>query len=491
VKRSIGIDISKNKIMVVQLYHGRGKLSLERIHVQQIPNGTLAKESSAVELQTAIKAAISKGEFDTRVPVAVAMPYGRVFFHNFRTGLSSNKDVQRLLNFELEDDFPIHFDDLVADICNYRESKEKIREFLVGAVSRSELQGWAKTLREAGVECSIVSADVCALHTVAALNHEMINNALSLIIYVDDCRTILAVSKKNGLICVRYFNYVGGTENIVPLLRREIELTLRAISSSHIPVPSRILLSGANELVQALSKELPKEFDSEVVILNPFNQIKCSPQQQMDGEPVIALGLALIGANKNREVLDFLAADTVKANQTQKTKRSVLVSGFLILAIGLLSVVHLFIQLNALENEHQRIKQEIREVFVQTLPEEKKIVNEFAQMTEKLEALKAEYNTLANEIRDRAPSLRVLQHISEKITHDQNVSISSISITAESVRMSGTAPSFESVDKVVRILSQISEFGTVELRTIDKDPTSDKVRFSLLITMKLKQITKT
>jgi len=484
LKRSIGIDVSENRISVVQLCHGRGTVSLERMHVQQMPDDTSAKESSAARYRAAIRSAVPKGEFDTRASVVVAMPYGRVFFSNFRTDLSDNQDIRRLLSFELEDDFPILFDDLVVDFCSHRELQQHNREFLVGAVSRSELRDWIETLREAGVECSAVSADVCALHTVAALNHELIHNTHSLIIYVDGRRTILALSDKNRLVCVRYLNSGDTTEINVPALRREIDLTLRAAFNSHIPIPPRILLSGTDELVHDLSEKLPGEIDFEIEILDPFTGITCSPQPPRDGRLVIALGLALIGANRGNGMLNFLAADAVEADQTAKTKRSAFVFGFLLLAVVLVLVASLFIQLNALGNENQRIKREIRDVFTQTLPEEKRIVNELAQMTEKFMLLENEYNTLATEIRGRAPSLRILQHVSEKITPDQNVSVSGISMTAKLARLNGTATSFESVDNVVVILKQIPEFDSVEIRSIDLDPKDGKVRFSLLITMK-------
>jgi len=483
VKRSIGIDISKNKVSVAQLCRSRGELLLERIHVQQIRNGTSAEESSASKLQAALEVAITKGELDTRAPVVVAMPYGRVFFHNFRTDISSNRDARRLLKFELEDDFPILFDDLVAGICSYRELKEHHREFLVGAVSRLELRDWVKALREAGITCSAVSADACALHTLAKLNHELIDKTPYLVIYADDCRTIVVMTEGNRLVCVRYLNYSDTTEIIVSALRREIELTLRTAFDTHVAVPPTILLSGTNALVNDLSEELRKDDNGEIVMLNPFDQIRYSSQQQEGSESVIALGLALVGISKNDEVLDFLTADTVETGRTAKAKRSLLVFGVLLLAIGALLVVNLFAQLNALEDERLSIKRETREVFTRTLPAEERIVNELAQMTERFEALEAEYSTLATEIRNKAPALKVLQHISEKITPDQHMGVSSISITGKLVRLSGSATSFESVDNVVATLRQISEFDSVELRNVDIDPTNNTVRFSLLIKM--------
>ncbi|MFC1604214.1 type II secretion system protein GspL [Planctomycetota bacterium] len=483
MKRSVGIDISDKRICIVQLQQSRGGLSLERVFVRQLSNETSAKENSASDIRAAVKAAISEGEFDTRVPVVVAMPYGTVFFCKFRTGISNDKDIRQLLKYEVEDDFPIPFDDLVVDTCGYHKLKEHDLEFLVGAVNRSKLQDLVEVILEAGIDCSAVSADVCALHAVAALNCGPVGDTPSLVVYMDSCRTILVVIESNGLVCARHLTYGDSTEIDIPILRREIELTLRAISKSDNPVPSRILLSGTNELVCALSEELSQESDSEIVKLDPLDQIKCSPQQQMDGELAIASGLALMGLNRSSKDLDFLAADRAKAGRTAKTKRSVLVFGFLFAAVAALLVAKIFIQLTVLEDKHERIKQEIREVFTQTLPEEKRIVNEFAQMTERFKELQEEYNTLSAEISGRVPSLIILQRISENITSDQNVSISGISIASESVRLSGIATSFESVDNLVGILRQISEFDSVELQNVDKDPASDRVRFRLLIAL--------
>lgn len=483
MKRSVGIDISEKRICIVKLQQSRSGLSLERIFVRQLPNETSAKEDSALDIQAAVKAAISEGEFDTRVPVVVAMPYGKVFFCKFRTDVSNDEDIRQLLKYEVEDDFPIPFDDLVVDTYGYHKLKEHDLEFLVGAVNHSKLQNLVEVMHEAGVDCSAVSADVCALHAVAMLNHGPIGDAPSLLVFMDGHRTILEVIESNRPVCVRHLTCGDRTEIDIPILRREIELTLRAISNSDIPVPSRILLSGTNELVCALSDELLQESNYEIVKLNPLDQIKCSPQNQVDGELVIASGLALMGINKSDKDLDFLAADRAKAGRTAKTKRSVLVFGFLLAAVAVLSVANIFIQLIVLEGEHERIKQEIRQIFTQTLPEEKRIVNEFAQMDEKFKELQEEYNTLSAEISGRIPSLKILQHVSEKITPDQNVSVSGISINSESVRLSGITTSFESVDNVVRTLRQISEFGSVEIQNVDKDPTSDKVCFKLLIAL--------
>jgi type II secretory pathway component PulL len=220
-----------------------------------------------------------------------------------------------------------------------------------------------------------------------------------------------------------------------------------------------------------------------VVALNPFTNIDCPEKQQTNTDVVIATGLALIGTNEIGEALNFLAVDEFRSDQRAETKRGLFIFGLLVLAIGVLLIAKLFYELNTLENENQLLNQQVRDVFVQTLPEEKKIVNELAQMNEKLEAVRAEYNIFAAGLSEQILPLKLLQDLSEKITPDQNVRIYDISIVPQSMRLVGVVASFESVDNLTSLLRQIPEFNEIELQNIDVDPQSGGVRFTLSITM--------
>jgi len=495
VKRSIGIDISRDKISIVQLCFNGGKFSLEHSCIREIPKSGSSEEKSTADIKALINSMINEENFDTSAKVTVTAPANRVFFQNLRTDLSTNEDVQQLLKFELEDDFPIPFDELVAGICGSRELKGDDKEFLIGALNRLELQNRVKTINEAGLKCSAVTADVCALYAVTSLSYNLIDNTPSVIIHADNSRIILAISEKDRLVCVRHFDrqdltVAGGStlETLVPVLTCEIKMTLRAIFGSNTHTQLKVFISANNELLQDLSGALPEAINCQVVALNPFTKIDCPEQQQADTDIVIAVGLAIIGTNEIGEVLNFLVVDEFSSDQTAETRRGLFIFGLLLLAIVVLLVVKLFYELNTLENEDELVEKQIRDVFVQTLPEEKKIVNELAlaQMTEQLETVRAEYNTFASGLSDRVLPLRVLQNISEKITPEQNIRIYDISIAPESVRLVGTADSFEFVDNLMSVLRQISEFNVVEPQDIDLDPQSGEVRFTLSITMGLK-----
>ena len=485
--------MSRDKISIVQLCFNGGKYSLERSCIREIPKSGSSEEKSTADIKALINSMITEENFDTSAKVTVTAPANRVFFQNFRTDLSANEDVQQLLKFELEDDFPIPFDELVTGICGSRELKGDNREFLIGALNRLELQNLVTTISEAGLKCSVVTADVCALYAITSLSYNLIENTPSVIIHADNSKIILAITEKGRLVCVRHFNRqdlteAGGStlESLVSVLTREIEITLRAIIGSNTHTQLRVFISANNELLHDLSQALPEAINCQIVALNPFTKIDCPEQQQADTDIVIAVGLALIGTNEIGEVLNFLVVDEFRSDQTAEMKRGLFIFGLLLLAIVILLVAKLFYELNTLENEDQLVKQRIREVFIQALPEEKKIVNELAQMNEQLEMVRAEYNTFAAGLSDRVLPLRVLQDISEKITPEQNVRIYDISIAPESVRLVGAASSFESVDNLMSLLCEISEFNALELKNIDVDPQSGGVRFTLSITTGLK-----
>jgi len=302
---------------------------------------------------------------------------------------------------------------------------------------------------------------------------------------------ILVISVDGRLVCARHFNSQNVAKdetalNSIQVLTREIEMTLRAIFGSNADTRLKVYISSNNDLLDDLSVRIPEAINCEVVTFDPFLKIECSEQQRPDTNLLIATGLALIGTEENPEVLDFLAIDALSLDQTVEVKKGLIVAGFLIFIIGTLLVTKLFYELNNLEYQHELIKKQIREVFVQTLPEERKIVNELAQMNEQLEIVQTEYNTLATGLSDRVLPLKILQVISEKITPDQNIRINDISMDPESVRLLGVAASFESVDNLMSALRQVPEFNTIKVPNIDVDPKSSGVRFTLLITPVLK-----
>jgi Tfp pilus assembly protein PilN len=299
----------------------------------------------------------------------------------------------------------------------------------------------------------------------------------------------MAVSDKGMLVCVRHFNYQDLAEadmslTTIQVLTREIEMTLRAIFGSHTNTKLSFMVSANSELFDDLSARLSEAMDCEIAALDPFEEIAGAKQNGLNADSVVAAGLALVGADRVPGALDFLAVDEPGSDRTVEIRRGLFIAATLVLLIGASLVFRLFYQLHNLEKQHELVKKEIREVFVQTLPEETKIVNEAAQMNEKFNAIQAEYDALAAGFSNRVMPLKILQVISEKIPADQDIRINDMSMSPGSVRLTGIAPSFASMDNLITAFRRVSAFKSIEVLNTDVDARSNGVRFTFSILLK-------
>jgi type II secretory pathway component PulL len=485
--RSVGIDITADGIRLVQVSRRGGKLSVLSACARTAQQGESPEATVGAQTQDAaspLAEALREVKLKANATVVAGLPLEKVFFSRLGTELTEREDLRRRLQFELEDDFPLPFDDLVADICSRRGAGDDKYEYLIAAASRGQINASVQMVSGAGWRCSVLSTDVCALAAVARRVKPDDAGGPGIILHVDGGRAVLGLLQDGALACARHLACLGDADSIGATLAREIELTIRGTLGRQCRRPLRILLTGPAELVHELSTRLSQATGHEVVCceLSPIS----GPGAALDGQFAIALGFALIGLDSGDAELNFLSADLSQVDRAARSraKRSVLVSAILLaLILGLLGVGS-FRRLRAMEAERADLTRAIRTVFVETFPGEKKVVNELAQMNEHVTALRKERDTLAAVMGKRIQPLQVLHLLSEKMTSDKAISISSFSVRDRIVRVTGTGGSFESVEQFLEELKQVPEFDSAALEDVALSRGSDRPEFRLVISLK-------
>ncbi|MBN2130865.1 MAG: PilN domain-containing protein [Sedimentisphaerales bacterium] len=477
----VGIDITGRSVRIVQISRKHERLFVPRTYTKRAgPQEPAAENAPAGSL---LAEALREAGIEANVPVVVGLPYDKVFFSSFRTDLAKQEDVRRLLKFELEDDFPVPFDDLVIDICGDRTVNERESEYLIAAVSRREMDACLHELRETGRKCAVLSTDVCALQAVVQVACPYESGPL-MILHADGHRMILGAVQDNGVV---YARHVACAEPGAATLAREVELARRAVFSRQGVEPIGIFLSGSEESVAELSEPLASATGCEIRRADLWPQVESSQAPELGGQYDVALGYALIGLGLGNEAPNFLGADVSQADRTAKSKakHAAAVSVVLLAAILALFGAKLFGDLRTLKAEDTRLEDEIRTVFTDAFPDEKKIVNELAQMTEHLKSLRKERDTLAAAVGQRVRPLRILHVLSERMTAEKGIGISSFSIKDATVQLAGTGRSFESVEQFLQELRQVPEFASVELEDVALSQGSDRPAFRLLISVRI------
>ena len=481
MRGSVGIDITGRSVRIVQISRKHERLFVPRTYTRQAGSQDSSAESAPAG--SLLAEALREADIEPSAPVVVGLPYDKVFFSGFRTDLAKQEDVRRLLKFELEDDFPVPFDDLVMDICGCRSVNEREREYLIAAVSRREMDMCLHELRETGRKCVVLSTDVCALHAVVQVACPD-DSGPSMILHVDGHRMILGVVQDNDIV---YARHVACAEPEAATLVREVELARRAVFGRQGAEPIPIFLSGPNGLVEELSEPLASATGCEIRRADLWPHVQSSQDPELGGQYDVALGYALIGLGLGSDAPNFLGADVSQADRTAKSraKHAAAVSVVLLAAILALFGAKLFGDLRTLKVEDARLEEEIRAVFTDAFPDEKKIVNELAQMTEHVKSLRKERDTLAAAVGQRVRPLRILHVLSERMTSEKGIAISSFSIRDATIQLAGTGRSFESVEQFREELRQVPEFASVELEDVALSQGSDRPAFRLLISVKI------
>jgi len=502
VKRCIGIDIGSSHLRAVQLARVEQELHIEKIFSTQIRRNT----DSPPDI---LKSLISRHGFDSRAAIATSVPQDAVFFRNLETDFAGLEQFRQHDSAALEHDFPLSADEIATQVYSYRQLPDGRFSVLTVAVSKKSLRQRRNLLAEAKMHPDLAETAIFAIHAAVAVNHPEIKQGLAIIAYVDESYLTLAVTQDNNILIVRNLRLIrhpdsnagpdpsgtGGAgsaqEQITEVLSGEAEISWRKIFGTEIEPDSRFYLVTGGGVSDDLKAAVEQKLPCQTIFVDPYANIKRSPDCEADGTMCLAEGLALrLLAPEKTAGVNFLQADNGGRKPTLNLKKELVICAALVSAIAVFLLVGLFVRLFYMERNYARIRNEIREVFRTALPEEKNIVNPLVQLEQKMESFRKDYQLFATFHPTSLAPLEVLHRISMSVPSQAGFTqpirwagfkVDDLLITPSSVRVSGTCDSFESVYRWQEFLQKVPGFALVDVQDAQKEAQSNVVRFTILI----------
>ena len=235
----------------------------------------------------------------------------------------------------------------------------------------------------------------------------------------------------------------------------------------------------ASEDIADLKEAIEENLHCQTTVVNPYARILLKHVGRPRVDISVAEGLALrMLAPEYTSGINFLEADTVNTKSTTSFKKELTICAVLVAAIAAFSLIGLFMRVSQLETKYATVKNDIRESFKTALPQEKNIVNPLAQLGERLQSLKQDY-TLFGPVSGARP-LEVLRAVTANTPADMKISFDDMLITTESVRLTGTSESFESVYNWQRLLQDARQFSSVDVGNPQREPDGELIRFTVL-----------
>ncbi len=480
VKRCIGIDIGSSHLRAVQLSQTEGQLHFERVFSSQIRRST----DSPQEL---LKTLIKQHGFDRRADVAISMPNDAVFFRSFESDPADAEQMQGLSGFALEHNFPIQPDEIIAQECSRRQLPDEKYSVLIAAVARASLRERLNLFAGAGMHPKLAEAAIFAVHSTIAINHPEAKLGIAIIAYIDESYLTLAVTQDNNILIARNISITSGSENnldeqLAELLSREAETTWRKVFGTEIEQSCKFYVAAPGCNFDGLKASIEENLNGQLTVVDPYAEIKNPSKYKNDPAICIAEGLALrLLAPDKTTGINFLEADNCDIKTPLNLKKELVICVILASAIAVVSFAGLFMRLSHLEAKYARVKNEIREIFQRTLPEETNIISPTAQLEQKLKALRKDYRLFASFGPTSLSPLEVLRRITVNTPQQENAKIDNLFITADSIRLSGSCDSFESVYEWQRLLQEVPELAIVDVQNAQRYPQSGAVHFTMLI----------
>lgn len=480
-KKSIGIDIGRSHLRAVQMARTSDGFRVEKAFGIQMRRRT----DSPVNV---LRALTTEHGFDRRAEVAVCLPHHAIFFADTRIDGATLQRLRAGDAATLKDDFPIPAEKALVQVCSMRPLAEDRHAVLVAATSSDLLEEELSLLGEGHLQPTHVETPITAAQTAVAFNHPDCQRGTALILCVEDSTLNLAVVHDGNLLMVRNIPMLvphdsdleSMARQVTDVLTREIEITWRKLFDTEPDTDLRVFLVAESQAGRYLAAAIEGDINCQVTLVDPYARIERASEINARFPVCVAEGLALrkLMPPPNGSV-NFLAAQGPRGKSQRSVKKELTFCAGLLAVTVVVWIIGLFLQLSRLESQNAAIKAQIQDVFQQTLPEEKNIVNPLAQLQQKLDSFGTDNTLLTSFQPGRLTSLEILRTLSIHQPQGEKLTLDDLLVAADAVRVTGSCDSFATLLEWQRVLEEIPEFDTVDIPNPRKDAETGKVHFTL------------
>ncbi len=462
---ALGLHVDERTIAAVQVSSPFGSPTVERVAVQEVMDPIHCGEQ--------LTGMIHGSDWNSEM-VVTSIPASRTAIRDIPIEFENPKKLGPIIKYQMEPFSPHPIEEMLVDYL----PAEKGRPVTVVGIHKHILSARLDLCREAGLEPDRVSVDAVALYALFLHLGEGAGDRSAVVVHVTGNDGLILVIDRNRLDLVRILQWEADAAE-----RIHETLSLYRLKNPDT-VPGEILLTGPNSLTGGLADRLAKRTGLETRVWLPFDRVKHSLGEmdaEQQGALAIPLGLAL-GVSV-AGVRDFdLRREEFAPGTAADLKRPFAYTASAIVILAALLTFNTYHGLSAARRNHERLNNEIRQVFLETFPGSPRVLKgrEMEQMRQKFASETRQYQWL-EEARERGPVLEVLLILTRNLAGFREVELDNLAIEGRRVNIDGRAPSFQTVDNLKGVLERTGSFPQVRLVGAKMDSAERSVRFNFVL----------
>lgn len=488
----LGLDINEDSVTAVQIKSGlKGNQVTACCRIMldghEGPEEALKELSQQMDLKSDTYFTSISGE--------------HLSLRNLQMPFKEQKKIRQTLPYEIETVVPFTIEDLVVDFLMIDRAEQS--KILAASVKKSYLSEYMAQLRTCGIDPRVM--DIRCVPTVTRLlkGEGIPDNGLFLEIGAKRNTMILFIKRR--IVLVRTFAWSGdalagsvtneGNGDSESPMAEEIESEVESFctmvqntihafkwQNKQNIHPEKIFLTGPGALYPETGNLLNRYLDM------PVEQIDLRGHQRIGMDKEIArvwnaalmdnaLALAL-REERRTQGFDFRKGEFEVKKQYSGLKKELRAGAIFLLIIFAFLAADLGAEYYFVKNRYRMLEQNIMEVFRETFPEVKRIVEPVQQMQVKINEITASSISIPGMGSDQRV-LDLLKDISERVPSALDVHVTSMVVDPETVRISGETDTFNTVDSLKNGLEPSTYFSEVTITAANLNRSGKKVQFEL------------
>lgn len=483
----LGISVGPTAVNLVRLRKGLRSVSLDgAVQVSRRPAWTPR------ELAEAVYKAMEVRDLHAE-QVVLGVPLSELFVRGLSFPFSRRSKVAQVLPLELERELPVDVDTLATSFCPAGTDPDGYR-FLAGAMPRVSVDAWTEEFASVGIALDGLDASLFGAGGLCAGLERILPESV-LLLGLEDGRgeaalvyqgTVVAMSR----ITVSSAGPAGtpgeteGSRLDVHALARDAAHRLRLflLSCSHAPDVEQVLLYGEGSRREGLASALELALDVPVQSLDDAPELPLVRDLREQGlEPaayVCALGLALRGPH-GAQGFDFLGGEGTGRSGRLSPKRVGVHLGAAALVIACAWGIVSGLRLRDAHHALDRIESQTTVVFREVVPDVRGTLR-FSQYASVMrDRIRSVSGTGPSVSGPTYQAVDDLLGISRAVGAGREVQFDSLTLDDRTVRMTGTADGFGTVEGVKQELLAVPGFREVTIKGAKAASDGQGVTFSL------------
>ena len=497
-EKILGLDINDNYATAVQVESG-----LKGYQVTACARVNIEGEEG---LDDALKELFDQNDLKSDIYVS-AIPGEHVSYRNLRMPFKDAKKIRQTLPFEVETMVPFPVEELVIDFTISNSLDQS--EILAVSAKKEFISEYLAHLKSHGIDPDVL--DIRCVPTVSLLLKEESTPEDGLFLDIGRKRSTMVLFIKRRVVLIRTIAFDGGPiaesvisdtngghANIQISEQAEswfksfcitVQNTIHAIGwqSNKEIHPEKTFFTGIGALYPETGSLLTRFLDV------PAEQIDLSRDSSFGMEGSIAqiwnpalmdnaLALSLWDGKKGQSFNLRKGEFEIKKRDFWLKKEFRRAMVFLVVILALLAA-DIGIDYYFLKKRYRMLDQKITEIFRQTFPDVKRIVDPVQQMKVKInEAKTSAISAPGTNVGKRV--LGLLEDISQRVPKQLDVQVSRMVIDQETMRISGKSDTFNTVDNIKSALESSKYFSAVAISSANLDRTGKQVQFEIKLQRK-------